>query len=148
MNLLVNKKVNQSYEIIDTFEAGLKLTGSEVKTLRKKHGSLKEAYITVSSEVFLVGCHLPHYQGAHAIYENVDTYRPRKLLLNRKQITLLKERVKQRGLAIVPLRIYEKGNLIKIEIAVARGKQKHDKRNDLKNRTSKREAERAIKNTY
>lgn len=148
MNLLVNKKIRHSYEILDTFEAGLKLTGSEVKTLRQKHGSLKEAYVTVDEEVFLVGCHLPHFQPGHTKYEGIDTYRKRKLLLSKKQIKLLQSKGKQRGLTTVPMRIYTKGKLIKIEIALARGKKLHDKRSDMKNRTSKREAERAIKNTY
>lgn len=148
MNLLLNKKVRHSYEILDTFEAGLKLTGSEVKTLRQKHGSLKEAYVTVNDEVFLVGCHLPPYQAGHSMYENIDTYRKRKILLSRKQIESLQSKGKQRGLSVVPMRIYTKGPFIKIEIALARGKKLHDKRSDMKNRTSKREAERAIKNTY
>lgn len=149
MNLLVNKKFRHSYEVLDTFEAGLKLTGSEAKTLRQKHGSLKEAYITVSeNEVFLVSCHLPHFQPGHKLYESMDTYRKRKILLHKKQIEKLKEKTKQKGLTVIPVRIYEKGKLIKIEIAIARGKQLHDKRSDMKNRTSKREAERAIKNNY
>ncbi len=149
MNLLVNKKLHHSYEIIDTIEAGIKLTGSEIKSLRKKHGSLKEAYISVmNNEVFLISCHIPHYQAGHKIYENIDTYRKRKLLLHKKQIEKLKEKTKQKGLTLAPVSIYEKGNLIKIEIAVARGKKLHDKRADLKNRTSKREAERAMKNNY
>ena len=148
MNLLVNKKLHHSYEVIETFEAGLKLTGNEVKTLRQKHGSLKEAYITISDEVFLVSCHLPHFQPGHKQYENMDTYRKRKLLLNRKQIERLQKKGREKGLTTVPVRIYTKGKLIKIEIAIARGKKLHDKRSDMKNRTSKREAERALKNTY
>ncbi|MGB0925336.1 MAG: SsrA-binding protein, partial [Minisyncoccia bacterium] len=69
MNLLVNKKLRHSYEVLETLEAGLQLTGSEVKTLRAKHGSLKEAYITMNNgEVFLIACHLPHYQGGHKMY--------------------------------------------------------------------------------
>jgi SsrA-binding protein len=149
MNLLVNKKLHHSYEVMDTLEAGIKLNGSEVKSLRKKHGSLKEAYISVmNNEVFLVSCHIPPYQPGHKIYENIDTYRKRKLLLHKKQIEKLKEKTKQKGLTLAPVRIYEKGNLIKIEIAVAKGKKLHDKRADLKNRTSKREAERAMKNSY
>jgi SsrA-binding protein len=149
MNLLVNKKLHHSYEVIDTIEAGIKLNGSEVKSLRQKHGSLKEAYISViDNEVFLVSCHIPPYQAGHKIYENIDTYRKRKLLLQKKQIEKLKDKTKQKGLTLVPVRIYEKGNLIKIEIAVARGKKLHDKRADLKNRTAKREAERAMKNNY
>ena len=146
MNLLVNKQVKRSYEITDTFEAGIKLSGWEVKTLRKKHGSLKEAYVTVGDEVWLVNCYLPLYQPGHTMYESIDPYQKRKLLLSRKQIENLKSSQKQQGLTIVPMRIYGKGNLIKIEIAVARGKKIHDKRKTLKDRTSKREVERAMKN--
>ena len=148
MNLLVNKFAKRNYEIIDTFEAGIKLAGWEVKTLRKKHGSIKEAYVTVNTEVFLINAHLPLFQPNQKLYERVDPYQKRKLLLSRKQIEKLKSSLKQKGLAIIPLRIYEKGQLIKIEIAVGKGKKQHDKRSDLKNRTSKREAERAIKNNY
>ncbi len=146
MNLLVNKKLHHAYDIIEKFEGGLKLTGSEVKTLRKKHGSLKEAYITVGDEIYLISAHLPHFQPGHKMYENADTYRKRKILLHKKQIGKLKEKTKQKGLTIVPVRIYEKGNLIKIEIAIARGKQQHDKRRMLQDRTTKRDAERAMKN--
>ncbi len=149
MNLLINKKARHSYEILDTFEAGIQLTGSEVKSLRKKHGSLKEAYLSLlGDEVFLVSCHIPPYQAGHKIYENIDTYRKRKLLLHKKQIEKLKEKIKQRGLTLIPLRIYEKGRLIKIEIAVARGKKLHDKRADMKKRTAKREAQRVMKGNY
>lgn len=148
MNLLVNKTVKRSYEIIDTYEAGIKLAGWEVKTLRKKHGSLKEAYVTVDDEVWLVNCYLPLFQPNQKLYEGTDPYQKRKLLLSRKQIEKLKASQKQQGLTIVPMRMYEKGQLIKIEIAVARGKKLHDKRADLKDRTSKREVERIIKNNY
>ena len=145
MNLLVNKGVNRSYEIIETVEAGIKLAGWEVKTLRQKHGSIKEAYVTINDEVFLVGAHIPPYQGGHKDLENVDPYRPRKLLLSKDQIKQLTESAKQRGLTLVPVCIYEKGNLIKVEIALAKGKKKYDKRNDMKDRSAKREADRAMK---
>jgi len=145
MNLLRNKKAKLNYELIESFEAGLKLSGSEVKSLRQTHGSLSEAYITVSNEVWLIGAHIPAFQPGHAMYESYDSYEKRKLLLHKKEISKLKASLKQKGLTIVPIRIYDKHGLIKIEIAIARGKQKHDKRNTLKNRTSKREAERAAK---
>lgn len=148
MNLLVSKTVRRSYEILESFEAGIKLAGWETKTLRKKHGSIKEAYITVDNEVWLMNAHIPLYQPNQKQYEGIDPYQIRKLLLHTAQIEKIKESQKQKGLTIVPLRIYEKGNLIKIEIAVARGKKLHDKRSDLKNRTSKREAERAMKERY
>ena len=148
MNLLVNKTVRQSYEILESFEAGIKLAGWEVKTLRKKHGSIKEAYVTVDEEVWLVGAHIPLYQPNQKQYEGLDPYQSRKLLLHHEQIEKIKDSQKQKGLTIVPMAIYEKGGLIKIEIAIARGKKLHDKRSDLQNRTSKREAERAIKGQY
>lgn len=146
MNLLVNKTVRRSYEIIDSLEAGLKLTGWEVKTLRKKHGSLKEAYITIDTEVWLTNAYFPLFQPNQPQQESADPYQKRKLLLSKKQIDSLKSSLKQKGLTIVPMRIYEKGQLLKIEIAVAKGKKLHDKRRDLKDRTSKRDAERVMKN--
>lgn len=148
MNLLVNKTVRRSYEILESFEAGIKLAGWEVKTLRKKHGSIKEAYITVDEEVWLVGAHIPLYQPNQKQHEGLDPYQNRKLLLHHEQIEKIKDSQKQKGFTIVPLAIYEKGGLIKVEIAIARGKKLHDKRSDLKNRTSKREAERAMKDQY
>ncbi len=148
MNLLVHKTVKQGYEILETFEAGIKLAGWEVKTLRQKHGSLKESYITADNEIWLVNCYLPLFQPNQKIYEGTDPYQKRKLLLSKQQIKKIKESQKRQGLTIVPLRIYEKGQLIKIEIAIARGKKKHDKRNDLKDKTAKRDAQRAMKNYY
>lgn len=146
MNLLVNKTVRRSYEIIETLEAGIKLAGWEVKTLRKKHGSLKEAYISIDDEVWLVNTYIPLYQPTQPQQESADPYRKRKLLISKKQREQMQASQKQKGLTIVPIRIYEKGQLLKIEIAIAKGKKLYDKRQDLKNRTSKRDAERAVKN--
>jgi SsrA-binding protein len=145
MNLLVNKKAKFNYEILESFEAGMKLSGSEVKSLRKKDGSLREAYVTIDDEVWLIGAHIPPFQAGHTMYESYDSYRKRKLLLNKKEIEKIKTSLKQKGLTIVPIRIYDKGGLIKAEIAIARGKQKQDKRNTLKDRASKRDVLRAIK---
>ncbi|MCI5050772.1 MAG: SsrA-binding protein SmpB [Candidatus Pacebacteria bacterium] len=145
MNLLVNKTVKRSYEILETFEAGIKLAGWEVKTLRLKHGSLKEAYVTIDDEVWLTSAFIPLYQPNQPLHESADPYQRRKLLLHTKQIQDLKESQKQKGLTVVPLRVYEKGQLIKIEIAIARGKKLHDKRKDLKDRSMKRDADRAMK---
>jgi SsrA-binding protein len=145
MNLLVNKTVRRSYEIIGTLEAGIKLSGWEVKTLRKKHGSLKEAYITADKEIWLINSYIPLFQPNQPQQESANPYQKRKLLLSKKQIDALLLSQKQKGLTIVPLRIYEKGQLLKIEIAVAKGKKNYDKRKDLKDRTSKRDVERAMK---
>ncbi len=148
MDLLVNKTAHHNYEILETFEAGIRLSGYEVKTLKAKHGSLKESYVTHKDGFLrLVKCHIPLYQSGHALYENFDVYRQRDLLLHKKQIQKLSEELKQKGKSLIPLRIYLKGNLIKLEIALARGKKKYDKRNDLKDRTTKREVERIIKNS-
>lgn len=148
MNLVINKAAKRSYEILESFEAGMKLSGWEVKTLRKKHGSIKEAYITVDDEVWLVAAHIPLYQANQKHYEGLDPYQRRKLLLNKNQIEKLKASQKQKGLTVIPLRIYDKGGLIKIEIAFARGKKLHDKRSDMKAKTSKREADRAMKERW
>ena len=148
MNLLVNKYARSNYEIIETFEAGIKLLGWEVKSLRAKHGSIKEAYISQKDEVFLVNAHLPLFQPGHKTQEGLDPYRPRKLLLHKNQMDKIREGKKQKGLTLIPLRIYAAKKFVKVEIAIARGKQQHDKRRDLKDRTSKREAERAMKELY
>ncbi|MAQ77117.1 SsrA-binding protein [Candidatus Campbellbacteria bacterium] len=146
MNLLVNKTLRQKYEVLDTYESGIKLSGWEVKSLRQKHGSLKEAYISVDAEVWLKNCFIPIYQPGHKDHEGLDPYQQRKLLLKNKEIEKIYAQQKQQGLTVVPVRIYEKENLIKIEIAVARGKKLYDKRKDMRDRTSKRDAERAAKN--
>lgn len=144
MRYLVYKRARFDYEIINSFEAGIKLNGSEVKSLRKSHGSLKESYITVNDEVFLIGAHIPPFQGGHKDMESYDPYRKRKLLLHQKEIQQLKAAQKEKGLTVIPLQIYSKGNLIKIEIAIARGKKQYDKRHALKDRTAQRDAERAM----
>ena len=145
MNLLVNKKASFNYDIFEKFEAGIQLVGSEVKSLRKKHGSIKESYVTVDTEVFLKNVHIPLYQAGHTMYKGFDPYQNRKLLLSKKEIKKIKEALKQKGYTIIPLKIYTKGSYIKIEIALARGKKKFDKRNSMKKQTAKREVERAMK---
>src|SRR5690606_10236799 len=101
----VNKTVRRSYEVLESFEAGIKLAGWEVKTLRKKHGSIKEAYITVDDEVWLVGAHIPLYQPNQKQHEGLDSYQNRKLLLHHEQIEKIKDSQKQKGLTIVPMAI-------------------------------------------
>lgn len=144
MTLLSNKRARYDYTIIDSFEAGIKLSGSEVKSLRKGYGSLKESYISIDDEVFLKNAHIPPFQGGHKDQESYDPYQKRKLLLHSKEILKLKAALKEKGLTVIPLGIYSKNNLIKIEIAVARGKKQYDKRQALKERSAKRDAERAM----
>lgn len=146
MIFLENKGIHHHYEILESFEAGIVLLGWEVKTLRKKHGSLKEAYVSIDNELWLTNAYIPLYQPEQPSHKNDDPYRKRKLLLSQKQIQDLKIALKQQGLTIVPIRMYNKGNLIKVEIAIARGKKLYDKRKDMKERTAKRDSERAMRN--
>ena len=145
MALIQNKKVRLNYEITETFEAGMELFGFEVKSLRGKQGSLEGAHVIVRGrEAFLVGATIPPYQPKNTPPE-YDPDRARRLLLNKKEITRLGGFESQKGLTIVPLSVYNKNNKLKVELAVARGKKKHDKRQDLKEKTMKREAQRAIR---
>ena len=147
MNLLVNKTAKLRYHLLENYEAGLKLSGSEAKSLREKNGSLKESYVKIiNDELFLSNAYIPPFQGKHARYENYDPYQMRKLLLNKKEITKIKSSLKQKGLTVVPLRIFAKKRFIKIEIAIAKGKQQHDKREDLKKKAVKRDIQREVKN--
>ena len=146
--LLKNKKARFNYEIIDTLEAGLKLKGWEVKSLREKKGSLTEAYIRYQTEdgsFFLVSAHIPPYQAENKGIGEKDSYRPRKLLLHKKEIEKLQQELKQKGLALIPLDIHTQGKYIKMNIALARGKKKVDKRKTLRDRALKRDIARVMK---
>lgn len=146
--LIHNKKVSFNYEIIDKYEAGIELLGLEVKSLKKKQGSFLGAYVIVrGGEVFLINANIPPYQPSNTP-DSYDPYRNRKLLLTKKEINDLIGSEKQRGLTIVPISMYTKGRKIKIEIGVARGKKKHDKRQQIKKRESDREIRRTLKKDY
>jgi len=145
MPLVQNKKAYFNYDILEKFEAGIKLLGFEVKSVKQGHGSLRGAYAIIKdSEIFLVNAYIPPYQPANAPKE-YDPYRERRLLLNKKEIARLVGFEKQKGLTIVPLSMYNKGGKIKVEIAVARGKRKHDKREVIKKRDAEREIGRKLK---
>lgn len=145
MALIQNKKILFDYEILEKFEAGLKLHGFEVKSLRKRQGSLKGAYVIIrGGEAFIVGMHVPPYQTGNTS-KDYDPYRVRKLLLNKKEIAQMAGLEKQKGLTIVPLSVYNKNRTLKIEIITARGKKKYDKRETLKKREHEREVRRALK---
>lgn len=134
-----NRKARHDYHIEESFEAGIILQGSEVKSLRGGKASLQDAYAMVrGEEIFLLGAHIPPYP--QASMQNHEPTRPRKLLLKRKEIDRLIGKTKEKGLALVPLRIYLKDNLFKVEIALARGKHAYDKRQTI----AKREAEREM----
>ncbi len=139
--LVENRKATYNYQILDKMEAGIVLLGQEVKALRQKKASLFGSYVTLKKEeVFLINCHISEYQQKNSV-DDYDTKRERKLLLRKKEINHLLGKTKERGVSLIPLRIYTKKKLIKIEIAIARGKKKYDKREAIK----KREIEREIK---
>ena len=145
MALLQNKKAYFNYEIIEKIEAGIELLGFEVKSLRGGHGSLDGSYITVShTGVFLVGAHIPPYQPANTP-ASYDPYRTRRLLLTKKEIESLAGFEKEKGLTIVPISVYNKSRNIKVEIGIARGKKKYDKRQTLRKRDIEREVGRKLK---
>ncbi len=139
-----NRRARHEYEVQDTVEAGLMLTGSEVKALRGGHGNLAEAYVRFENgEAWLVDAHISPY--AQAGRNNHEAKRPRKLLLGKMEIVRWAPRVSQKGLTAIPLKLYFKGPWAKVEIGLARGKKLHDKRNSLKEADDKREMDRALK---
>lgn len=141
---LNNRRARYDYEILDTFEAGIALTGSEVKSLRQGGGSIGEGYARLrGGEVFLEGVTIPIYE--EASYNNHEPDRPRKLLLHRREIARLRQGLERKGLTAVPLRLYFKGGWAKVEIALARGKKRYDKRRTAADRDAKRQIERALK---
>lgn len=141
-----NRHAFHDYEILETFEAGIELTGTEVRSLRDNHAQLTDAFALVrNGEVWLNNFHIAPFKNGNIA--NVDPDRRRKLLLHKKQIRYLAEKTQEKGLAVVPLKLYFKKNgLVKVEIALARGKKLHDKRNDLKEKQVQRDIDRELKN--
>jgi len=140
-DLVVNRRARFEYELDDSFEAGLVLLGSEVKSLRDGKGNLQESYVDLKDgEAWLHGCHISPYKQANR--NNHEPLRPRKLLLHRSELAKLQKGKGQKGMTIVPLRLYLKGRRIKIEIALGKGKKLHDKRHSLKAKTARRDMER------
>ena len=138
--IATNRRARHDYHIEEVFEAGIALQGSEVKTLRGGKASLQDAYAVVrNDEVFLMGVHIPPYP--QASLQNHEPTRSRKLLLHREEIKRLIGKTAEKGLTLVPLRLYFKANKVKVEIALARGKRTYDKRQTI----AKREAEREMK---
>jgi SsrA-binding protein len=140
-----NKKARHDYHILDTYEAGLVLTGTEVKSLRQGEGSIAESYATVDGEeVWLINSHIPEY--SHGNRLNHQPRRARKLLLKNREIAKLQGAVARQGLTLVPLSIYFNGRgRAKVELALARGKKVHDKRETVKERDWKREQQRLLR---
>ena len=143
-DVAVNRQARHRYNLLDKWEAGMVLTGTEVKSLRGGNVQLKDGYASVrDGEVWLHNVHIPPY--APATRENHEPERSRKLLLHRREIERLIGRTKERGLTLVPTRLYFKGPHAKVEIALARGKDVGDKRQTIKEREMKREMERAVR---
>lgn len=139
-----NRQARHRYHLLESLVAGIELLGTEVKAIREGRVNLKEAYVQFDGgEAWLVGCHISRYD--HAGYASHDPLRRRRLLLHRQEIDRLAAKVAEKGLTVVPTAMLLIGNWIKLEIAVARGKQLHDKRETLRRRTLDREAEQAIK---
>lgn len=143
-NFVVNRQAQHLYHLLERFEAGIELTGTEVKSIREGKVNLKESYATVKEgEVWLVDCHISAY--AAGSYLNHDPLRDRRLLLHRQEINKLAGRTQERGLTLVPTRLYLRKNLIKCEIALAKGKHVYDRREEERRRTINRETEQAIR---
>ena len=140
-----NRRALHDYEVLETFEAGLELTGTEVRSLRENNCQLTDCFALIrGGEVWLNNVHIAPY--VNGTYHNPDPDRRRKLLMHKKQIRYLHEKVKEKGLAIVPLRMYfnDRG-LVKVEVALARGKKLYDKRQSMKERDTRREIDRELK---
>ncbi len=140
-----NKKARFDYEILDTFEAGMVLVGSEVKSLRQKKASIQEAYARIKNgEIFLTGMNIAIYEMANRF--NHEPVRDRKLLLHKHEIKRLIGKVQERGLTLIPLRLYFKNGKVKVDLGLAKGKAKFDKRRDIQKRDLEREMQREWKN--
>ena len=139
-----NRRARHDYHLLERVEAGVALTGTEVKSLRAGHLTLGGAFADLrDGELYLVGAHIPEY--AQGNIANHDPDRDRKLLLHRREIDSLVGKVRERGLTLVPTRVYFKDGRVKVELAVARGKETRDKRRDIAERDARRQMERALK---
>ena len=142
-NFAVNRQAAHYYHFLEKFEAGMELRGTEVKSIREGKVNLKDSYAAVKrSEVWLVNCHISTYSSGS--YLNHDPLRDRRLLLHQREIDKLISKTQEKGLTLVPTRLYLKGNKIKCELALAKGKKVYDRRETERQRTIKREAEKAI----
>lgn len=143
-----NRRAFHEYEVLETYEAGIELTGTEVRSLRENNCQLTDCYALIrGGEVWLHNVHIAPYSNGNIA--NVDPDRKRKLLLHRKEIRLLEQKTRERGLTLVPLSMYFKENsLVKVELALARGKKVYDKRQSIAKRDSQRDIDRAMKDRY
>lgn len=144
-----NKKAYHDFFVDDTYETGISLAGTEVKSLRMGKCSIKEAFVRIENgEVIIYGMHISPYEKGNIF--NKDPLRPRKLLMHKYEINKLMGKIKEKGMTLVPLKVYFKGSLVKVEIGLARGKKLYDKRQDIAKKDQRREAEKEfkVKNLY
>lgn len=143
-DVATNRAAGHKYELVERFECGIALRGTEVKALRGGKARLQDSYAAIEEgEVFLRGAHIPPY--APAARENHEPERPRKLLMHRWEIERLVGRMQRKGLTLIPTRIYFKGNKAKVELALARGKERRDRRREIRDRDVARDIERELK---
>lgn len=143
---IVNRKARHDYDVVETYNAGLVLMGSEVKSIKAGKANIGDAYCYVStnSEVWVKNAHISKYDSDK--FTNHDELRERKLLLNKREIRKIKEQIKEKGFTIIPLKMYLDKGKIKLLVGICKGKKNYDKRNDIKDRDNKRELDRVIKN--
>ncbi len=142
--IAVNRRARRDFEILETFEAGIVLEGSEVKSIRLGKVNIKDSFARVKDgEVFVHNMHITPY--THADRRFVDPDRTRKLLLKKKEINYLLGKTREKGLTLIPLKVYIKGRYVKLELGLAKGKRKFDRRDDIKEREARREMDRALK---
>ncbi len=145
---VTHKRATFDYEILETFEAGISLLGTEVKSVRNGQGKLEGAYVIIrGKEAFLVGASIPAFQKKN-VAVTYEAERPRKLLLTQKELAILEQKSEKQGLTIVPLKLYNNGTKLKLQIAIARGKKKQDKRHSIQAHDVKRDVEREVKFKY
>jgi len=143
-DLVSNRKARHDFEILDTFEAGIVLQGTEVKSLRQNGGSLQEAYVRIQrGELWLMGCHIPPYRFGNV--HNHEETRDRKLLVHKREIERMRRETQEKGMTLIPLGLYLKRGKVKVKVAVARGKRAMDKRATIKERDAKRRMQRAMR---
>ena len=142
-----NPTAYHNYTITDTIEAGIVLTGTEIKSIRNGKVNLKDTYVNIkNNEVFIIGMHISPYEFGNIF--NKDPLRTRKLLLNRREINKLFGMIQTKGVSLIPISIYFKGNKLKVQIGIGKGKKLYDKREDLAKKDAEMKIKRALKNNY
>jgi len=146
MKLAINKQALFNYEVLDAWEAGIVLTGPEVKSVKYKQVDFKGSYISIKNDnLWLVGVHIAPYKPAKAVQQDYNPKRERQLLLHKKELNKIKGKLTQKGLTVVPLQLYTVRSLIKIQIAVVKGRKKVDKKDIIKKRDQDRDIKRTLK---